>query len=62
MQIGVFFNVIHKRLIKFKIFCKVVLSDEWPLYTHTFESNEFALFLLNFYLKSVKFLFLFSID
>ena len=31
------------------------------IYIHTFQSNEFALNWLNFYLKSVKFLFLFSI-
>ena len=42
----------------------VVLSDMWPLYTHTFLStfcNKFALNRSNFYLKSVKFLFLVSI-
>ena len=39
----------------------VVVSDVCPLYTHTLLSNEFALKWLNFYLKSVKFLFLFSI-
>ena len=39
----------------------VVLSGVWPLYTHTFQSNEFALNWLYFYFKSVKFLFLSSI-
>ena len=31
----------------------VVLSDLWPLYTHTFQSKEFDLNCLNFYIKSV---------
>ena len=52
MQFDIF-NVIQERLIKFETFCKVVLPDVWPLYTHTF----FKEFALNFYLKSVKFLY-----
>ena len=36
-------------------------SEVWLLYTHTFESNGLALNRLNFYLKSLKFQFLFSI-
>ena len=52
MQFDDFFNVIHECLIKFEtFFCMVVLSDLWPLYTHTFQSNEFELNWLNFYLK-----------
>ena len=37
------------------------MVDVWPLYTHSFNGNEFTLNLFNLYLKSVKFLFLFSI-
>ena len=63
MQFDVF-NAIE-RLIKFETFYMVVLSDVWPLYMYThsiiFPSNEFVLYWLHFYLKSVTFLFLFSI-
>ena len=49
-----FFNVIHERLIKLETFCVVVLSDVWPLYTHTFKSNEFASNWVKFILKTCK--------
>ena len=60
MQLDVFFNVIHENRTKFETFCMVVLSDVWPFNSHIFQSNKFALNWLNVYLKSVKFLFLFS--
>ena len=39
----------------------IVLSDVRPLYTYTFQKNDFLLSLKTFYLKSVNFLFLLSI-
>ena len=59
LQFDVFSKLFMKAGSGLKLFCMVVLSVVWPLYTHIFQSNEFA---LNFYLKSAKFLFLFSIQ
>ena len=52
-----FFNVINERLINFDFFFMIVLSDVQLLYMHTFLSIEFVLNWVNFYLKSVNFLF-----
>ena len=59
-------DILPDLIVQFYVFstlfneCMVVLSDVQPLYTHAFESNEFVLNWVNFYLKSVNFLFLLS--
>ena len=57
MQFDGVLNVIHECLIKFETFLTSLSSQTCGLYI----SNEFALNWLNSYLKSVKFLFSFSI-
>ena len=58
MQFYIFLTLFDEHLSISKLFGMVVLSDVQPLYMHALESNEFVLNWVNFYLKSVIFLFL----